>query len=128
MKLLYIAMLAGLPLAGVAAWRIGGAAGTGVMLGCGVAVAIGLGSIAWQEHLMRTRPSFALNALLAGFLAKLTALLGGALALRFVAPAAQWASPTTYLLGFAAASLWVMTIGAFRHMRSWRAAREPSTP
>ena len=77
MKLLYLAMLAGLPLAGVVAWRMGGAQGAGTFLGAAVAIAIGISSIAWQEHLLRRRPALAMHAMVIGFLAKMLALLFG---------------------------------------------------
>ena len=124
MKLHYLAILAGLPLAGVMAWQLGGAQGAGLMLGCGVAIGIGLWSVAWQEHLLRTRPKFALNAMMLGFLVKLAALLIGAIALRFLEPAARVADWSTYLIGFAVASLWVMTLGSLRFARALYAGRE----
>jgi hypothetical protein len=121
---LQIAMLAAIPFAGLAAWPMDRAQGAGTMLGCTAATAIGVASIAWQERLLRTRPSLAMNAMVVGFLAKLLALLAGALALRYVEPLAVWASWSSYLLAFAAATLWVMTIGSLRHFKVMRAGPE----
>jgi hypothetical protein len=125
MKLHYLAILAGLPLAGVAAWQLGGAQGAGLMLGCAAAIGIGVWALLWQEHLLRTRPKFALNAMLIGFLAKLAALLAGSIALRFLEPAARVADWSTFLIGFAVASLWVMTLGSLRILRALSTNKEP---
>ena len=53
------------------------------------------------------------------------ALLVGSVTLRFIEPAARFADWSTFLLGFAAASLWVMVLGSIRFARMLSAMKEP---
>jgi hypothetical protein len=119
-KTLYLAILAALPAALAVGWGLGGSVGAGAALGGALGVALSLGGLAWQEHALARRPQHAMLALVATFLAKLVALAGGALVLRFAeGPAARF-DWTSYLLAFAAAVLWSMAISSLRALRSTR--------
>ena len=124
MKPAYLLIACALPLAAAAAWQAGGAQGYGVLLGCSAATALGLASLVWQDRLLRAGSSFALNAAVVGFLAKLLVLVAGALVLRFVAAAGERIDWRGYVLGFAGGELWTVLIGSLRHLRGRLATKE----
>jgi len=114
-KLIYLPLLALLPLAALISWRLGGSLGTGAMTGVLAATTLALGGFAWQEWSLRHRPESVMVAFGASFLIKLAVLAGGALALRFEPALARAADWQGYLVGFAVAVVWSTSIGSLRH-------------
>ena len=117
MMRLSLASFLGFALAAFVAWQLGGRVGTGVLggylLGAGMS---GLG-VLYQRHMLITRPKQVLTALVVSFLAKLVALLLGALAFRFIPQLAEVADWRSFLVAFAAAVALVLPVG------TWEAAR-----
>ena len=108
---LSLATLLGLCLAAVVASRLGGTLGGGVLAGFTLGAGMsGLGAL-YQRHVLRTRPDKALAATAVSFLAKLVALVGGALAFRYVEAAAARADWRAFLVAFAAAVVIVLPLG-----------------
>lgn len=117
-KSLYGAILAVLPLGALAAWQLGGARApqaVGAFTGCALACGVSLAACVAQERLSRRNSALAMQVTLLAFLAKLFVLLGGALTLRFVPALGERADWGAYLLGFAAAVLWVTGCVAVAH-------------
>jgi hypothetical protein len=123
-KTLSLAILAALPVSLLAGWALGGSAGAGAALGGALGTALSLAGLAWQERALARRPERAMLALVATFLAKLLALAGGALLLRFAEGPAALFDWSAYLLGFAAAVLWSLLVGSLRALRRGRAPGE----
>lgn len=116
----HLVIIVALAVAGPVAWQLGGTLGFGVLAGflCGASVA-GLG-VAWQQHVVRTRPEKVYSAHVLAFLFKLGAVLCGALVFRFVEQAAARVDWRSFLVTFAAAVLVVMVAGAFDTARVLR--------
>lgn len=93
------------------AWNLGGALGGGVIagfcLGAGIA---GLG-VMYQRHVLLTAPHRSFQALGISFIAKLAALLMGALAFRYIEAAGARADWRAFLVAFAVAVLIVLPLG-----------------
>ena len=104
MNRLTLATLISLPCATLVAWWLGGRLGTGVLLGFVMGAFMAGVGIAWQAHVARTKPEQAFNAFAVSFLAKIAVVLFGALAFRFVEPAARWVDYKSFLIAFAAAA------------------------
>ncbi len=120
MTRLLTATLLGATTAGVVAWRLGGLEGAGVLLGFLLGAGIsGLG-VLYQRHVLLTRPEFALGALAVSFLAKLLAMLIGALAFRYVEAAAERADWKSFLIAFAATGAVLLPLGAMDVVRERR--------
>lgn len=118
MKPLYLAILAVLPLGGLAAWQLGGVhapLAVGAFTGCALACGVSLVASVAQERLSRRNSALAVQVTLIAFLAKLFVLTAGALTLRFVPALGERADWSAYLLGFAAAVLWVTACVAVAH-------------
>lgn len=108
---LSLATLLGLCLAAAVAWRLGGTLGGGVMAGFSLGAGLsGIGAL-YQRHVLRTKPEAALMATGVSFLAKLGALLFGALAFRYIEAAAARADWKAFLVSFAAAVVIVLPLG-----------------
>lgn len=111
MNRLSIATLVCLPFALGLAWQLGGALGTGVLVGFVSAVAVsGLG-VAWLIHVGRTRPHQFLSAFAVGFSFKLIVALMGGLAFRYIEPAAARVDHRSFLLAFASVALILLLVG-----------------
>lgn len=123
MKLQLTVLLAGLPLAALVAWRLGGATGAGALLGVLAALFVSVLGALWSDRAQRRSPKLALEAFVFSFLAKLGLLAIGALALRFVPELGARFAWSAYLLGFAATVAWAMFAGTLSHWRSLRPAR-----
>jgi len=114
---LSLATLLGLAAAALVAWRLGGTAGTGVLAGFTLGAGMsGLGAL-YQRHQLRVRPDRVLAATAVSFLAKLVALLVGALAFRYVDAAAARADWRAFLVAFAAAVVVVLPLGVLDAVR-----------
>lgn len=123
----YLAPLAGLPVAALVAWRLGGGVGAGALLGAFAGTALSVGGLCWIGWASRARPKHVQLAFVATFLVKLAVLTGGALLLRFVEVAAQRFEWSAYLLGFAAAVLLAMALSASAELLAARHHKEPRT-
>jgi len=117
MMRLSLASFLGFAVAALVAWQLEGRLGAGVLggflLGAGMS---GLG-VLYQRHMLITRPKQVLTALVVSFLAKLVALLLGALAFRFIPELAEIADWRSFLVAFAGAVALVLPVG------TWEAAR-----
>ena len=111
MKLILPGTLCTMALAAVVAWRVGGTEGVGVAVGASMGAGISMLGHQWQQHALRTRPARAMNAMMVGFLFKLAVVTLGALAFRFIEPAAAVCDWRSFLLSFAAGVLAVMVLG-----------------
>jgi len=125
MKLLTLALLASLPFAALAAWRLGGALGAGALLGYGLGLFVGLAGVRWQEHLLAVRPRLALHAFAVVFLLKLGLVIAGAFTLRFWSPAGVRADWRSYLVAFPIAVLLVTAAMSWRHFSLLKTAADP---
>jgi hypothetical protein len=114
---LSLATLAGLALATLAAWRLGGAEGGGILSGYLVGAFLSAFGVAWQNHLLRTRPAKVFTATVSVFLLKLAVLLGAALAFRYVEAAAAQVEWRAFLVSFAAGVVLVTAIGSLDTLR-----------
>ncbi len=126
MNRLILTVIAALVLALVLAARLGGALGGGVLTG--FVLGTGLAGLAfqYQRHVLATRPERALHAAVVGFLVKLAALLLGALAFRFVAPAGAYVDWRSFVVAYAAAVALLLPLAtwvAVREQRQRAAAR-----
>lgn len=125
---LTLAMLLGLVVAALVAWRLGGTLGAGVLagflLGAGTA---GLGAL-YQRHVLATRPEKAMQALAVSLLAKLVAVGMGALAFRYVEAAQERADWRSFLVAFAASVAVVVPLGAMDAVRVLARPRTPFEP
>jgi hypothetical protein len=118
MTLHLIAVLVALAEALACAAELGGALGGGVVLGYLLGAAMSGLAFLYQRHVLATRPERALAALVAGFLAKLVALLLGALAFRYVEPAAVRADWRSFVIAYGAAVALVVPLA------TWAAVQE----
>ncbi len=115
MKLLTLALTVGVLAAAMAAWRLGGAVGAGALFGALSGLGLGAGAIAWQRHLLRTRPERAMTVFVLAFLAKLVFVTATAMILRF--GEVQLVDWTAFLVAFPIAVVWTTCtgwIGAFQ--------------
>jgi hypothetical protein len=108
---LLLAVLAAFAVALAVAARLGGAAGGGVVLGYALGAGLAGLSALYTRHVARTRPGRVLAAAVLGFLVKLLALVLGALAFRYLEPAAARADYRTFLVAFAAAVALILPLG-----------------
>ncbi len=107
-----IATVVGLLVAAGVAWQLGGKVGAGVMLGFLLGAGMsGLGAL-YQRHILVTRPRDAFQGVAVSFGFKLVAMTLGALAFRYLEPAAARADWKSFLVAFAAAAALVMPFGA----------------
>lgn len=108
---LSIATVLGFCAAFVIAAKLGGALGGGVLAGFTLGAGMsGIGAV-YQRHMLRFRPELAMAATTVSFLAKLVALLVGALAFRYIETAAARADWRAFLVAFAAAVAIVLPLG-----------------
>jgi hypothetical protein len=121
--LLSLGTLCGLALAGGIAWRLGGALGTGVLGGYLLGASLAGFGMAWQNHLLRTRPERVFAAMVAVFLLKLAVLLAAALVFRYVEPAARQVDWRGFLVAFAGGVMLVIAIGSLDTLRTLRQRR-----
>jgi|SoiMethySBSTD1v2_1073268.scaffolds.fasta_scaffold1087689_2 hypothetical protein len=115
--LLTVGTLAGLAVAAGIAWRLGGAVGTGVLGGYLMGASLSALGVAWQHHLLRTRPERVFSATVGVFVLKLAVLLCAALAFRYVEPAARQVDWRSFLVAFAAGVLLVIALGSMDTLR-----------
>lgn len=97
--------------AALVAWRLGGAAGGGVLSGFLLGAGFSGLSVMYQRHTLMTAPGRALQVFALCFLTKLGLLLMGALAFRYIEEAAARADWRTFLVSFAAAVAVVLPMG-----------------
>jgi hypothetical protein len=109
--------LIGLAAAAFLAWWIGGSLGSGVLSGFLAGAFVAGLSIAWQRHILSTRPEKLVAAAVLGFLFKLAAVLCGVLALRYLDPEARIADWRSFVVTFAVASVLVLIPGTLENMR-----------
>jgi hypothetical protein len=114
---LTLGTLAGLGLAAVVAWRLGGALGTGVLGGYLLGASLSGFGVAWQNHLLRTQPKRVLTATVTVYLVKLACLLAAALVFRYVEPAARQVDWRAFLIAFATSVVLVNSIGSLDTLR-----------
>lgn len=119
----YLLLLAGLPLAALVAWRLGGSVGAGALLGVLAATFASLLGALWNARAARRGGQRALDGFVLTFLAKLGLLAAGALCLRYVPAVGERFDWSAYLLGFAAAVVWAMLSSSLAHLRTLRLAR-----
>ena len=117
MKLLILATLCGVALAGAVAWSIDaahgssgspgsmGPVGIGVLVGSTAGLAIATGGAAWQARLLARGSRHVLNAFVVIFLVKLVTVVAGTIVLH--ATAAEWIDWRAYLLSFPCGVLWI---------------------
>ncbi len=120
---LYLGLLVGNALAAGVALNLGGSSGAGALLGFVLGSLLGLLGAALQRRALARRPAAAMNLFVALFLAKLALLAAGGLCLRFSATLAARFDWTSYLVGFAAAVVWVTVLGSAREMWALRQER-----
>lgn len=123
MNRLILAVLAALVVALVVAQRLGGTLGAGVLLGYLLGAGLSGLSTLYTAHVARTRPERALGAAAVGFLAKLAALLLGALAFRYLEPVAARADHRSFLIAFVAAVAIILPLGTWTVFQGRRGAR-----
>ncbi|MEX1024935.1 MAG: hypothetical protein WD226_07645 [Planctomycetota bacterium] len=108
-----IAALIGAPIALLVAWELGGRMANGVvagfLLGAGMT---GLG-VLYQRHALLHRPKQAFTALGVSMLAKLAVLLLGAMAFRYLEPAAARADWRAFVVAFAASTALLIAFGSW---------------
>ena len=125
---LTIATLVGAIAAAVVAWRLGGSLGGGVLagflLGAGMS---GLG-VLYQRHVLLTQPSKSMQAVVVSFIAKLVAVLLGALAFRYIEAAGALADWRAFLVAYAVAVLVVLPLGTLDAARIARRGANPCNP
>lgn len=119
-RALTLGTLVGLAVASVVAWRLGGAEGTGVLAGYLTASCLSALGVAWQVHLLRTRPAQVMSAVVGAFLAKLAVVLLGAVVFRFVEPAGRHVEWRSFLVAFAAGALVVVAAGSLEALWTLR--------
>ena len=123
-KPLYLAPLAGLPVAALVAWRLGGAVGAGALLGATLALALATGGSAWGQWAALHRPKQFMQVFVVAFLAKLFVLTTGALLLRFADEFGAHVDWTAYLLGFASAVLFATALAPVVQLAVGRTSKE----
>lgn len=111
MSRLALGLLLALASTTLVAWRLGGVLAGGVWLGGLAGAGIAGLCVLWQKHVLATQPRAALKAVMEGFLAKLAALLIGALALRYVEVLAERADWRAFAVSFAGAACVVLALG-----------------
>jgi hypothetical protein len=107
MKLLLASLALGVVAAAGVSWTLGGATGSGALIGAWSGLALGSGGILWQRWLLAAGSKHALNAFVLFFLAKLMLVLGGALALR----ASGFADWVAFVVAFPTAVVWSTCTG-----------------
>ena len=123
---LSLASFLGLLAAALVAWRLGGREGAGIvsgyLLGAGFT---GLG-VLYQRHVILTSPERSMQAFTVSFLAKLVALLIGALSFRYIEAAAARADWRSFLLAFAAAVSVILPLGLIDVLQALRRRGAPT--
>jgi hypothetical protein len=123
MTLTSITTLAGLALAAVLGWSLGGTQGTGVLAGfCAGATVAGL-CLVLQRKAAQHRPQLLLQAVLAGFLIKAFALLTLTLLVRLYTPLAEVCDALSFLLSFAATAIAILVPATLDTLRLVEARR-----
>jgi len=123
MNLTSITTLAGLALAAVIGWSLGGTQGTGVLAGfCAGASVAGL-CLVLQRKAAQQRPQLLLQAVLAGFLIKAFALLSLTLLVRLYTPLAEVCDALSFLLSFAATAIVILVPATLDTLRLVEARR-----
>jgi hypothetical protein len=115
--------LLAIALAAPVAWRLGGAHAGGIVAGVLLGGGLTLGFAAWQRHLITRAPRRVMQAVAAGLLCKLFALLAGVLLLRFVEPLGARCDWQSFLVAFAAAAVLVLLPRTVETMRLPKASR-----
>ncbi|MEY2807044.1 MAG: hypothetical protein RIR65_1461 [Planctomycetota bacterium] len=122
------ALLATLAVAGLVAWRLGGALAGGVVCGALAGTSLTGLSILRLRHVARHQPRQVFRALVEGFLAKLAVLLGGTLAFHGIDLLRQQVDPIAFLLTFASAALLILVPGTWESARILAASRPAGQP
>lgn len=112
MTRLTIGTLGGALIAMLCAWSMGGREGTGVLAGYLLGGSLSGFGMAWQMHLLRTRPQRVLLATVTVYLLKLATLLAAVLCFRYLEPAARYVEWRAFLVAFAGGILLVMVVGS----------------
>jgi hypothetical protein len=125
-------LLVGLVAAGGVAWSLGGAVGSGALLGYLLGSGLCAFGVAWQTHWLRRRPARAMRAQLEAFLAKLFALLGFVLVFRFTPVFEGRVDWRAFALAYGAAVAVVLPVASWetlqRLARDRQAAPRPVQP
>jgi len=112
-------------LACLVAARLGGLAGSGVVLGFSLGAGLSGLSFLYTRHVLATHPARVLAAFGVGFLVKLAALLVGALAFRYVPAAAERADWRSFLVAYGAAVALILPLGTLLVVRERRPVARP---
>ena len=119
-----IATLAGLGLALLVAWGLGGGLEgprpAGVMSGYLFGASVGVLGVSYQRHVLRTAPGSLMSAMVVGFGFKLAGLFVAALVLLFVEPVARVLDARSFILAYAAAALLSLVFGSRDNARMMR--------
>ncbi len=111
-------------------WSLSGALGNGVLLGYFAGACVTGATLVWQRHELAHHPERLLVTALAGFAVKLAVVLGGALCLRYLEPAAALFDWKSFLITFAASAILILIPGTIDNVRtlSTHRPRETSLP
>jgi hypothetical protein len=118
-----LALLATLAVAGLVAWRLGGALAGGIACGALAGTSLTGLSVLRLRHVARHQPKLVFRALLEGFLAKFAVLLVGTLAFHGIDSLRAQVDPTAFLLTFACSALLILVPGTWESARILAAAR-----
>lgn len=118
----HLACLAVVALAAAVGVQWGGRTGVGVVAGALLGGGVGLFGHGLLAHSLRRDFEASLRALLAGMGLKLFALVTVWAALAFVPALGRIASPTAFLVSFAATALLLAGVGSFDHLRALASA------
>jgi len=114
--LLFAALAAAL----VCASRLEGAQASGVIVGTLMGSGLSGLSFLYQRHVLLTRPEKVMQAAVVGFLVKLSTLLLGALAFRFVEPAGARVDWVTFVVAYGASVALVLPLATHLALREQR--------
>lgn len=117
-----IALLASAVAVGIG---VGGARGTGIVLGAVAGGGLTMLALLWQRHVLHYRPERVFAATLQGFLVKLFALALLAACLRYVPQLNERADWRAFLVAYAMAVLALQALGTAENLRFARTLRTP---
>lgn len=125
-----VGALIGLAAALAVGWTLSGSAGNGVVLGYLAGALVTGATLVWQRHELAHRPERLLMTALTGFSIKLAVVLGGALCLRYLEPAAALFDWKSFLIAFPASAILILIPGTIDNVRmlSTQRPRETSLP
>ena len=113
-----LGILLGLALAMIVATQFEGALRGGILGGYLLGGCVGLVSVTWQRHALRTDVGKALSATLQAFLMKMVVALLAGLTLRYIEPAGRVMDWQAFLLAYTGAAMIAIFFSAFETSRS----------